>query len=150
MKTNKIYRLFFNMMIAESNDVKRYDIDETFIALTDGYMAYKVLRRDIPLNIDRIKDITNKNLPKIEITDEHKILTRTSELMDSSLYGKPTYARKYQGNDFCCWLNEAFVEVFDNPTFYGTGEVNPVVVCEGRNREPRGLVLPIKTTRYDL
>lgn len=143
MKINRIYRFFFNMMLSENSRLLRYDIDDNFIALTDGYRAYRVLRRDLPLNLDKIKDITQSNLPKFELTDAHKKLERTTELKDCSIYGKHIYARKYHCGEFDCWVNESYVELFENAIFYGTGEVYPIIVCEG-NRIAQGIILPIR------
>jgi len=146
MKTNRIYRAFFNMMLTESMSVRRYDLDENFIALTDGYRAYKILKSDCPLNLSRIIDLSDRETPKLELSEKHKKLARTNELFDYGYRGKHGFVRKYHCDDFDVWVNDGYVEFFENPTFYGTGETAAVMVCE-RNDTVQGIVLPVRKGR---
>ena len=145
MKTNRIYRAFFNMMLTESMSVGRYDLDENFIALTDGYRAYKILKSDCPLNFSRIRDFSDNDneMPKFELSEEHKKLARTNELFDYRYGGKHRFARKYHCDDCDVWVDDSYVEFFENPTFYGTGETAAVMVCEN-NATVQGIVLPVR------
>lgn len=140
MKEHRIYREFFNLAIAKERRPSYFEIDENFICVTDGYKGYKLLARQFPLNLNFLRKMDAVSL---DITDKHTKLKRTEDLRDISRgSGGFQAAIKFKADNFNVWINRKLLELFDNPTLYGTHPHEACIVCE--LDKPVGIVLPVR------
>lgn len=143
MKIKRIYRMFFNMINDESMTRPVWSsLDDDFILITDGCKLYRMPKNSVPINLAMLRELQADKLPKLEITKKHQQLEVTNIIRDSA-HGKPSgYIRKLKSNDFNVWINNTFLDMFDNPTLHGTAAVDPVIVCE--QKKPVGILMPIR------
>lgn len=143
MNINKAQKDIFNCLL-KGERAGQFEVDENRIFITpNGFYGFVLPKVALQINVEKIQPMTkfidfNSVLSTenaVELTDECKIVTRPIK----------KYAIKLKGNEKTVYVNEKYLQYYQNPHFYYDN--NLVVVTEKTARDTEtvvGVILPIR------
>jgi hypothetical protein len=147
LKINKIQTEVFKNILRESRGFY-YKISDTEILVSpDNFKAFSLPLKTIAFNTDMMKLMPENNMFIKKSDDELIKATNILKIMNNK-----QFARKFlfetKGS---IWINNAFLDYFDNPILYARNKLERVLVYErGRCGEQFvGIITPIRVSDED-
>ena len=142
MKYRKIQSEIFKMLQSEGK-VYKYQVSENEIAVIDGIKAFVLPTSIINFNLEKcgLNDGIAKYFKSVE-NAQKMIVTSDLKVMKA----RKLFARKFTCDNFDLWLNNSWLDYFDNAEFWATSPFEPVRVYEKINRKDVlvGILMPIR------
>jgi len=125
----------------------RFDIDESHVFVSpDGYRGFIFPTVAVNFNLEKIKEIPSLSIKEI-VKPEHE-MSLTADMRIDDRHRK--LYRRLKGLKKSTFVNESFLDCFQNPKFFQAEDRNSIiVVTENEVNEPVGVVLPINATWYE-
>lgn len=150
MKTLQLQRKILNGVGKKNPDTYYWTKteDENWIGLTDGYVIWTLCKRDLLINLDRLKETDLKSVLNTEDKDPQF-------LGIEEYFRKPGDKEEYvrlRGKDTgMIYIKSKFLKFFEDYELLGTGPKDPVYVAEEGGFGPSGVIMPIvmKGEYYD-
>ena len=145
MNIIKAQKTIFNALLS-GKQVRRceHDKDNVFITV-DGIIAYVLPYSVLQVNLDRIKEMRNQ-IDTLSIVKEENIFRLTREMLIKE-HPKELY-RKLTNGDRNVFINQKYLEYFQNPKFYQKEKNQMVVVTEDisvtRKNVIVGIIMPVR------
>lgn len=151
MNINKVQKDIFNHLL-NGDRVMKFDVDENNIFITPtGFYGFVIPNALLQVNPAKIPEMKQKlNLQSVvceenlcTLTDECKIIFRP----------RKTYAIKLRRGEKNVFVNESFLQYFQNPKYYFSGKGTLVVVTEEMRTGQEnivGVVCPIITQEREV
>jgi hypothetical protein len=155
MKVRKIQSMFFKMLNSDQK-VTKSSVNEFEYAFSDGYRLFILPVKSVNFNMDRCTNFTDEDTVSklIEMQPEDVEVKKTHDLKEAGNMFSKRIARKFKSKGeipFTVWLNDDWLNYFENPVFYGSGPLNRVLIKENSRGVETivGVILPIRVSDND-
>jgi hypothetical protein len=144
MNITKAQKIIFNALLS-GNHVRRFEFDKDNVFITpDGYRGFVLPYSTLQVNIEKIQVFKNMDLASI-VKDEN-LLQLTREILIQE--HPKAYLRKLKNEERNVFLDQKYLECFQNPKFYQEDKNRMVVLTEDisaiRKNVIVGCILPVR------
>lgn len=136
MNVIKAQKEIFQSML-KGNTVRKFKMNENEVFITPtGYHGFVIPYSSIQINLEKIRECAPLNFA--DVVAEENLFHMTNELL---LVGFPKrYLRKLTNGTRDVYVNEKFLECFQNANFYNKEKYGFVVVTEKTQTEENKIV----------
>lgn len=122
----KAQKEIFNSML-KGNNVRKFEMNENEVFITpDGFHGFVIPYSLIQINLEKISKVNHFHYENI--IKEENLLRMTRELLIDDFPKK--FLRKLTNGKRDIYVNEKYLECFQNPDFYNAGNYGMVIVTE--------------------
>lgn len=144
MNFNKAQKDILNHLL-NGDPVRKFEIDDDYVFITpNGYYGFVFPKVLLQVNIDRMPTFKSIDLAAVVNEENACVLTDECKILYRPYKG---YARKLKRGDTEIFVNEKYLQWFQNPKFYCTAPNLMVVVTEGTSTSKNaivGLICPLR------
>ena len=148
MNTIKAQREVFDA-INKGNRVCAFKVgDDKLFVTPDGYMGYVFPLHMVNFSVDKVSMLEKPLFPLAECVQEENELKITQEFRSEFAFGKRAgrMFRKLEAPGKAVYVNDVFLRNFQAPRLWQEKEedLKRIVVTEGRDNVPVGVILPVR------
>lgn len=143
MNFNKAQKDILNHLL-NGDTVRKFEIDEDYVFITpNGYYGFVFPKVLLQVNVDRMPTFKAIDLNAAVNEESACVLTDECKILYRPYKG---YARKLKRGETEIFVNEKYLQWFQNPKFYCTA-TNLIVVTESTSKNENaivGLICPLR------